>query len=57
MTNAAGFPLLSLILFLPLAGALLLLFIPKANSSLIRMIANLVALAGFLPPASFFIVL
>ena len=48
MTNAAGFPLLSLILFLPFAGALLLLFIPKENSGLIRMIANLVALAGFL---------
>ena len=48
MTNAAGFPLLSLILFLPLAGALLLLFIPKQNSSAIRLIANVVALAGFL---------
>ncbi len=48
MTNVAGFPLLSLILFVPLAGALLLLFIPKENANLIRWIANLVALAGFL---------
>ena len=31
MTNAAHFPLLSLILFLPLAGAAVLLFIPKEN--------------------------
>ena len=48
MTNVAGFPLLSLILFLPLLGAAILLFIPKSNANLIRWIANLVALAGFL---------
>jgi NADH-quinone oxidoreductase subunit M len=39
---------LSLILFLPLAGALLLLFIPKQNEDAIRWIANIVAFAGFL---------
>ena len=48
MTNVAGFPLLSLILFLPLLGAAVLLFVPKSNANLIRWIANLVALAGFL---------
>jgi NADH-quinone oxidoreductase subunit M len=46
VTNAP-FPLLSLILFLPLAGAVLLLFIPKENGNAIRWIANLFALAGF----------
>jgi NADH-quinone oxidoreductase subunit M len=39
---------LSLILFLPLAGALLLLFVPKQNEDAIRWIANIVAFAGFL---------
>jgi NADH-quinone oxidoreductase subunit M len=48
VTNVAGFPLLSIILFLPLVGAALLLFIPKDNSNAIRWIANLFALAGFL---------
>src|SRR6478735_5676228 len=38
---------LSLLLFLPLAGALLLLFVPKQNEDAIRWIANLVAFAGF----------
>src|SRR5690349_4438442 len=38
---------LSLVLFLPLAGALLLLFVPKQNEDAIRWIANIVALAGF----------
>ena len=38
---------LSLILFLPLAGALLLLFVPKQNENAIRWIANVVALVGF----------
>ena len=42
MTNVAGFPLLSLILFLPLVGAALLLFMPKENSNAIRWIANIV---------------
>src|SRR5256714_5425596 len=39
---------LSIILFTPLAGALLLLLVPKQNEHAIRVIANLVALAGFL---------
>jgi NADH-quinone oxidoreductase subunit M len=38
---------LSLILFLPLAGALVLLFVPKQNEDAIRWIANIVAFAGF----------
>jgi NADH-quinone oxidoreductase subunit M len=48
VTNVANFPLLSLILFLPLVGAVLLLFVPKENGNAIRWIANLFALAGFL---------
>jgi NADH-quinone oxidoreductase subunit M len=47
VTNVANFPLLSLILFLPLIGATALLFVPKENGNLIRWIANIVALAGF----------
>jgi NADH-quinone oxidoreductase subunit M len=39
---------LSLILFIPLAGALLLVFVPKTNQDAIRWIANIVAFAGFL---------
>ena len=39
--------LLSIILFTPLAGALVLLLIPRQNENAIRWIANLVALAGF----------
>ena len=42
MTNVANFPLLSLILFLPLVGAAVLLFVPKENGNAIRWIANLV---------------
>ncbi|MBP1633866.1 MAG: proton-translocating NADH-quinone oxidoreductase, chain [Acidobacteria bacterium] len=41
------FPLLSLILFTPLAGAVLLMFVSKRSEDAIRWIANLVALAGF----------
>src|SRR5713226_5670082 len=40
--------ILSIILFTPLVGALLLLFVPKENKDAIRWIANLFALAGFL---------
>jgi NADH-quinone oxidoreductase subunit M len=47
VTNVANFPLLSLILFLPLIGATVLLFVPKENGNAIRWIANIVALAGF----------
>jgi NADH-quinone oxidoreductase subunit M len=38
---------LSIILFTPLAGALLLLFVNKENENAIRWIANIVAFAGF----------
>jgi len=40
-------PLLSLILFTPLAGAILLLFVNKTNENAIKWIANVVAFAGF----------
>src|SRR5436190_6880259 len=40
--------LLSIVLFLPLAGALLLLLVPKENENAIRWIANIVAFLGFL---------
>src|SRR5438093_6775950 len=39
---------LSIILFTPLAGALLLLLIDKQNESAIRCVANIVAFSGFL---------
>jgi NADH-quinone oxidoreductase subunit M len=39
---------LSLILFTPLVGSLLILFVNKQNEGTIRMIANVAALAGFL---------
>ena len=38
----------SIILFTPLVGALLLLFVPKESKDAIRWIANIFALAGFL---------
>jgi NADH-quinone oxidoreductase subunit M len=40
--------LLSIVLFTPLAGMIVLLFLPASNKTLIRLWANLVALAGFL---------
>ena len=40
--------LLSIVLFTPLAGMLVLLFLPGSNKNLIRVWANLAALAGFL---------
>src|ERR1700746_1794864 len=40
--------ILSIILFTPLLGALLLLFVPKEIKDAIRWIANIFALAGFL---------
>jgi NADH-quinone oxidoreductase subunit M len=40
--------LLSIVLFTPLAGMVVLLFIPSAQKNLIRLWANLTALAGFL---------
>ncbi len=40
--------ILSIILFTPLVGAIILLFVPKENEDAIRWIANIFALAGFL---------
>src|SRR5438270_968345 len=40
--------ILSIILFLPLVGATLLLFMPRENKNAIRWVANIFALAGFL---------
>ena len=40
--------LLSIVLFTPLAGLIVLLFLPSRNKNLIRLWANLVAFAGFL---------
>src|SRR3954471_5919841 len=40
--------ILSIILFTPLVGALLLLFVPKENKDAIRWIANIFTLGGFL---------
>ncbi|HJS98831.1 MAG TPA: NADH-quinone oxidoreductase subunit M [Terriglobales bacterium] len=40
--------ILSIILFTPLAGAILLLFVPRENKKAVRLIANLFALGGFL---------
>src|SRR6202051_3997773 len=40
--------ILSIILFTPLLGALLLLFVPKENKNAIRWVANIFALGGFL---------
>ncbi len=40
--------ILSIVLFTPLAGALVLLFVPSANKSAIRWLANIFAFAGFL---------
>jgi len=40
--------ILSIILFTPLVGALLLLFVSKENKDVIRRLANVFALAGFL---------
>ena len=40
--------ILSIILFTPLVGAIVLLFVPKDNEDAVRWIANVFALAGFL---------
>src|SRR5579864_4172236 len=40
--------ILSIILFTPLVGAILLLFVPSENKKAVRLIANIFALAGFL---------
>src|SRR2546425_2143877 len=48
MSNAANFPLLSLILFTPLVGAVLLLFVSRQNENAIKWIANVFGALGFL---------
>ena len=47
MSNTAGFPFLSLILFTPLVGAILLLFVSRRSEGAIRWIANIFTAAGF----------
>ena len=46
--NNADSSLLSLILFTPLAGALVLLFVPKRQEDVIRWVANVAVAVGFL---------
>ena len=48
MSNTAEFPLLSLIMFTPLVGAVLLLFVSKHSENTIRWLANGFAVLGFL---------
>ena len=48
MSNAANFPILSLVLFTPAVGAVLLLFVSGRQENLIKWIANIFATAGFL---------
>jgi NADH-quinone oxidoreductase subunit M len=48
MSNTANFPLLTLIMFTPLVGAVLLLFVNKNSTNAIRWIANGFAGLGFL---------
>ena len=48
MTNTANFPLLSLILFTPFVGAVLLLFVNKNRQDTLRWIANITSGLGFL---------
>src|SRR3989304_5202615 len=40
--------ILTVVMFFPLAGALLLLFLPKDSKDLIRLLANVIGFAGFL---------
>ena len=48
MSNATGFPLLSLILFTPLIGVVVLLFVNRQRENLIKWIANIFVGFGFL---------
>ena len=43
-----GIGILTIVVFLPLAGAIILLFFNKENKTGIRLWANLVAIVGFL---------
>jgi NADH-quinone oxidoreductase subunit M len=48
IVNNLGFPILSTLIFLPLAGVAALLLIRRTSESLIRLVALLVSIAGFL---------
>ncbi len=48
MTNVLDFPILSLLIFLPLAGVLPVLLIPKEKTGLIRWVTLIVTFANFL---------
>lgn len=46
--NKLGFPILSTLIFLPIAGAALLLLIPRAKESLAKWVGLLVSIAAFI---------
>ncbi len=48
MSNAANFSLLTLILFTPLVGVVVLMFVDRKNTDTIRWVANISAGVGFL---------
>ncbi len=48
IANSLGFPVLSTLIFLPLAGAVLLLLIPRAQEGLIKIIALFASIAAFI---------
>jgi len=48
MTNSVGFPILSTLIFLPIAGAALLLLIKRSNEGLIKWVSLGVSIAAFL---------
>jgi len=47
MSNTMGFPILSMLIFLPLAGAALILLMNRANDKAIRMVSLLFSIATF----------
>ncbi len=48
IANSLGFPVLSTLIFLPLAGAVLLLLIPRAQEGLIKIVALFASIAAFI---------
>jgi len=48
MTNSLGFPILSTLIFLPVAGAALLLLIPRSREGLIRVFTLLISVITFI---------
>jgi NADH-quinone oxidoreductase subunit M len=48
MTNSVGFPILSTLIFLPVAGAALILLIKRSNEGLIKWVSLGVSIAAFL---------